>query len=158
MFREARSTAITSAFGSATFTSTYDSTYEQPASLSAAAGTYSGIAGTTAGGGNVVIMLDTAGTFSGTTIGCSFAGNLTPRGGVNVFNLSITFQGGTCTFGTSTLTGIAGYDPVSGQLVAIAPNAARTNVFLVAGTKQLQSASMTSRSVDLGAHVHGPQI
>ena len=127
---------ITSAFGAAIFNSTYDSTYEQPASLSAVAGTYSGVAFTTAGGGNVVIMFDTTGTFSGTTIGCSFAGALTPRGGVNVFNLSITFQGGTCTFGTSTLTGIAGQDPVSGQLVAIAPDAARTNVFLVAGTKQ----------------------
>ncbi|HEV8553678.1 MAG TPA: hypothetical protein VGR65_09895 [Casimicrobiaceae bacterium] len=125
---------ITSAFGTVTFTSTYDSTYEQPTSLSAAAGTYSGVALTTAGGGNVVITFTAAGAFSGTTIGCSFAGTLTPRGGVNVFNLSITFQGGVC--GTSTLTGIAGYDPVSGQLVVIAPNATRTSVFLVSATKQ----------------------
>jgi hypothetical protein len=132
--RSSLNDVITSAFGTVTFTSTYDSTYEQPTSLSATAGTYSGVALTTAGGGNVVIMLDTAGAFSGTTIGCSFAGTLIPRGGVNVFNLSITFQGGVC--GTSTLTGIAGYDPVSGQLVAIAPNAARTSVFLVAATKQ----------------------
>ena len=131
---------ITSAFGSTTFTSTYDSTYEQPASLSAAAGSYSGvaatIAGTTAGAGNAVVMLDTAGTFSGTTIGCAFAGAITPRGGVNVFNVSVTFQGGFCTLGTSTLTGVAGYDPVSGQLVVIASDAARSNLFLVAGTKQ----------------------
>jgi hypothetical protein len=135
----ARSTlngTTTSAFGNATFTSTYDSTYEQPTSLSAAAGTYSGVAFSTAGGGNVAITFTAAGAFSGTTIGCSFGGTLTPRGGVNVFNLSITFQGGVCTFGTSTLTGIAGYDPVSGELVVIAPNTARTNAFLVAGTKQ----------------------
>jgi len=50
--------------------------------------------------------------------------------------LSVTFGGGLCIFGTSTLPGIAYYDVPTHQLYAIAPNAARTDGFLAVGVKQ----------------------
>ena len=134
--RASLSGAIAEASGSVTFVTFYSSVYEQPASLSAAAGTYSGVAGTSTGGGDVVITLSTTGAFLGSATGCSFAGTLTPRGGVNVFNLSVTFQGGGCSFGTSTIMGIAYYDAASSELLAVAPNATRTDGFLAIGTKQ----------------------
>jgi len=134
--RSALNGTISEAGGTVTFGALYSPLYEQPANLAAAAGTYSGAAGTSASGGNAVITLSATGAFSGSTTGCSFAGTLTPRGGVNVFNLSVTFQGGGCSFGTSTIFGIAYYDAGSGELLATAPNATRTDGFLALGTKQ----------------------
>ena len=127
---------ITDAAQHASFTASYSAIYDQPASLAAAAGTYSGVTGTSATGGNAVFTLSAAGAFSGSSAGCSFAGTLSPRGNVNIFNLSITFQGGGCIFGTSTIVGIAYYDAGSHELLAIAPNTTRTDGFLAIGTKQ----------------------
>jgi hypothetical protein len=128
--------AITSTSGTTTFGAVYSSLYEQPASLSAAAGTYSVSAGTGTGGGDAVITLSATGALSGSAPGCSFTGTLVPRGGVNVFNLSITFVGAGCGFGMSTLFGIAYYDAATAQLFALAPNAARTDGFIAIGPKQ----------------------
>ena len=127
---------ITLASQPATFSATYDPDYWEPASLAEAAGSYSGYAATSASTIFANFTLGADGAFSGTSPGCSFAGRITPRGSVNVFDLSVTFQGGMCSFGTSTLTGIAFYDVGSNELLAMAPNAARTDGFVAIGTRQ----------------------
>ena len=126
---------ITVASQQAIFSATYDPDYWEPASLAAAAGSYSGYAATSSNATLASFTLAADGAFSGSSAGCSFAGTLTPRGSVSVFDLSVTFQGGMCSFGTSTLTGIAFYDAGSNELLAMAPNAARTDGFLALGTK-----------------------
>ena len=127
--------AIGSSYGNAIFGAAYQTTYEQPANLSAAAGTYSGSAASSAGIRSTVVTVSASGAFSGEVAGCSFIGVASPRGTVNVFDLSVTFDGGTCIFGTSTLSGIAYYDAPSRQIYASAPNAARTDGFLFVGMK-----------------------
>ena len=127
---------ITSSLGSASFTASYDSSYDQPARLVDAAGTYSGTVVSSAGLSSAVVTVSATGVVSGAGPGCSFGGVASPRGTVNVLDLSVTFNGGMCVFGTNTLTGIALYDAVSGQLIAIAPNASRTDGFLFVAVKQ----------------------
>ena len=128
--------AITSAYGSATFAATYDSTYEQPASLSSVAGTYSGAAVSTSSSvRNTVVTLTATGAILGASPGCSFTGTAMPHGAVYVLDLSVTFLGGMCTYGTSTFTGVAFYDAPSGEIIAMAVNASRTDAFLFFGSK-----------------------
>lgn len=115
------------------FTASYDPIYEQPANLSVVAGNYSGDVATAGGAATATFTLSPSGAFSGTASGCSFAGTLVPRGNVNVFNFAVTLQGA-C--GAGTVVGIALYDAQSGQLLAIGPNAARTDGFLAIGTRQ----------------------
>jgi hypothetical protein len=125
---------IASGPSSTQFTTIYDASYEQSMSLGAAAGSYVGVAATaTAGVRSASFVLGTTGAFTGATTSCSFAGTLTPHGSVNVFDFSVTFQGGGCRFGTDTLVGIAITD--SGELLGFAPNAARTDGFLLDGSK-----------------------
>ena len=110
-----------------TFTSGYDSVYDQPANLSTAAGFYSGLAATTATTTNASLSISANGAFSGSLPGCPFNGMLSPHGNVNVYDFSITFQGGGCTFGNSTLTGIGIYRV---GWVMMAPNSGRSDGFL----------------------------
>jgi hypothetical protein len=113
----------------------YDASYLQPANLAAAAGTFTGLMGSAVGWQPTTITLSPTGTMAGTLPGCSFSGTAVPRGIVNVFDLTITFNGGSCVFGTAMLTGIARYDASSRQLYASAPNAAQTDGFLFSGGK-----------------------
>lgn len=123
------------AFGNTSFTSTYQAVYEQPASLAAASGTYQGLAGTAAGVQPVTLTASPGGAISGSASGCTFSGTTTPRGSVNIFDFSITFDGGGCLFGTSTLVGFAFYDAATGELLAFAPNVSRTDSILFVGTR-----------------------
>lgn len=119
----------------ASFTSTYDSTYEQPASLTAAAGNYSGESASSVGVQASTVAIQSNGSFQGSSNGCNVSGALTPRGSSSVFNMAVTFGGGACIFGTSTLNGIAIYDAANKRLYAAAPNSSRTDGFLFVGTK-----------------------
>jgi hypothetical protein len=125
---------LASSLGMATFTATYNPDYDHPASLAQLAGQYSGQAMVSAGIQTASLTINAAGQISGSGQDCSFTGNATPRGSVNVFNLSVTFGGGNCLFGTSTLYGLA-YYAQSGVLYAITPNAARTDGVLFVGHK-----------------------
>jgi len=58
-----------------------------------------------------------------------------PRGTVNVYNVSLSFSGSGCAFGTSTLSGVAYYDEPGRRIHVAVPDAARTDVFLFTGTK-----------------------
>jgi hypothetical protein len=113
----------------------YDASYLQPANLAAAAGIFTGLMGSAAGWQPTTITLSPTGILAGASSGCSFTGTAVPRGIVNVFDLTITFNGGSCVFGTAMLTGIARYDASSRQLYASAPNAAQTEGFLFSGGK-----------------------
>lgn len=117
------------------FTLTYDPVYETPVSLAAAAGTFSGYAGSSMGRQATTFSVSSTGTLSGTVAGCNFTGIGTPHKQVNIIDISVTFQGGGCIFGTSTLKGVAFYDAVTKRYFAAAPNAARTDGFIVLATK-----------------------
>jgi hypothetical protein len=128
---------------SISFTSTYQGSYDTPASLSAIAGSYSGSSATGAGNSPVSMTINANGSFTGSSnvgaLACSYSGTLTPRAtGKGVFNISVTFHGGNCTFGTSTLNGYV-VPVVNGGVttlyaVGILPD--RSNGFLAIGTKQ----------------------
>jgi hypothetical protein len=126
---------ITLPSGSPTFATTYDSTYEQPARLTDAVGTYSGQLLSTRALQNTVVTFSATGAISGTGPTCSFTGAATPHGEVNVLDVSITFLGGMCLFGTSTLAGVAFYDPSSGDILVMAVSASRTDAFLFVGAR-----------------------
>lgn len=107
-----------------------------PATLSQIAGSYSGEAATSGGTEAVNVTISAGGVISGTSAGgCSFTGAATPRTDVAVFDVAVTFAGGVCVLGTSTVRGVAFYDTGTGQLISAALNAGRTNGFLALGTK-----------------------
>lgn len=137
--RATLSGVMSTAYGNANFATAYDSRYEQPASLAAAAGTYSGLAAsatTFAGQLGTHVTLSASGDLSGTWGTCSFVGTVAPHGSVNSFDLSLAFQGGSCVFGTGSLSGSAYYDPVEHGLFLMAINASRTDGFLFATLAQ----------------------
>ena len=121
--------------GTATFALAYQAQYEQPASTANAAGVYAGTGSTSLGNQQVTLSLGSSGEIVGTAPGCSFTGTAGPRGTVNVFDVSIKFGGGSCLFGTATLTGIGFYDATLNRMYTVALNASRTDGFLFIGTK-----------------------
>lgn len=125
--------------GGTSFNGMYGNTYDQPASLSAAAGVYTGraLTGTTSAQ-TVTATLSANGTLSiPATLGCATSGTVTPRStGKNIFNLSVTFTGSTCALGNGgTATGILYYDSVNRQILAMGMNPAKSDGFIAFGTK-----------------------
>lgn len=119
-----------------TFTSSYDSDYELTPSLAAISGTYSGAASTSGGTESATVTVSDSGAISGSgASGCSFTGSASPRAQGNVYNLSVTFGGGVCANGTSTVTGVAYFDAETKQLRSAALNSAKTDGFIYVGTK-----------------------
>jgi hypothetical protein len=119
-----------------TFTAAYDPNYELMPSLASAAGSYSGSAATGGGTEFATLVVTSSGAISGVSAGgCSYTGTATPRTHGNVFNVSVTFAGGTCSNGTSTVTGVAYYDAILKQITAGALNSGRSNGFIFVGTK-----------------------
>lgn len=127
--------SLASQLGTSTFDLSYDATYAQPASLAAAAGQYVGTASSSLGVQTVTFGVTAAGAIAGSVAGCTFTGTAARHGNVNVFDLTIRFNGNPCLFGTATLTGIAHYDAANRRLYAVAPNAARSDGFLMIGNK-----------------------
>lgn len=127
------------AAGSSSFNGTYGSTYDQPASLSAAAGVYTGeaLTGSTAAQ-SITATLSANGALSiPATLGCAVSGTATPRAtGKNIFNLSVTFNGSNCALGNGgTATGILYYDSVHRQILAMGMNPGKSDGFIAFGTK-----------------------
>jgi hypothetical protein len=120
---------------STAFTAHYDPSYEQPATLAAIEGNYSGSAASSAGWQPLAVSISSTGALAGSGQGCNFSGTATPRGNVNVYNISVNVLGGVCIFGTSTFTGIAYFDPTTRTIYAAAPNASRTDGFLFMGSR-----------------------
>ncbi len=116
------------------FTSTYEANSATVSNLSQVAGTYTGVR---TDNHSVTVTVELAGTLSGlATDGCSFAGTLVPRATGNVFQTSLTFEGGACRQRTETVTGVALYDAATNRLYSAALNHARTTSYLFLGTRR----------------------
>jgi hypothetical protein len=92
------------------------------------------------GGGSAAVNIGAGGIFTGSTSGCSFSGNITPRAsGKNVFNISLTYGPAPCLAPATTGTGIALSYPVnngnSQQLIIAGVNSTRTAGTALFGTR-----------------------
>jgi hypothetical protein len=106
---------------SRTLSASYDPDYDRPASLGAAAGTYTGESGSVNGATCATFTLDANGNLSGSNCaGCTFQGTITPHKSVNVFDWSVAVTGG-CPPGGATATGVLYYNEANGQIHAFAP-------------------------------------
>jgi hypothetical protein len=116
------------------FTTTSDADSESAPHLTLVTGTYAGLR---SDHHQVTVTVDSTGTLSGhSSEGCTFGGTLSPRAKGNVFNVTLTFEGGACGTGTETLTGVAFYDAATNRLYSAALNHARTTSYLFLGTKR----------------------
>lgn len=68
--------------------------------------------------------------------GCKFAGTIAPSTAANYYNLTMTFQGGSCSNGTGTVTGIALFELYPRRLTTAAVNSTRTSGYLFVGAAQ----------------------
>lgn len=119
------------------FTTQYSVDYETVPSLTTIAGSYSGTGAVLSGVEAADLTISPTGVISGRGLSsnCQFTGTATthPRG--NVYDVSVTFGGGTCSNGTSTVTGIGYYDAPSRRLYGTALNRTRSDGFIFVGTK-----------------------
>jgi hypothetical protein len=116
------------------FTATYDTDYDLTPDMSLLAGTYSGSAATAGGIETVTGSLSVTGSIIGRSAsGCNFNGLFAPRPRGDVYDVSITFLGGICSNGTSTVNGIGFFEAGSKKLFGAALNSTRTNGFLFLG-------------------------
>lgn len=122
----------TSSAGSTIFNLAYDNDYDLTPSLALIAGTYAGEDFATSDPVTLTIAADGSAT-SLSAAGCQATGTVTPNQNGNVYDVVVTFSGGVCANGTSTLTGVLVGDGT--ELVSAALNATRTNGFLYLGTK-----------------------
>ena len=105
---------------SRTLSASYDSDYDHPASLAAAAGTYTGESGSVNGATCATFTLDANGNISGSNCaGCTFQGTITPHKSVNVFDWSVAVAG-RCPPGGAA-TGVLYYDEANRLIHAFAP-------------------------------------
>jgi hypothetical protein len=65
--------------------------------------------------------------------GCQFAGTISPSTDANYYNVTMTFKGGACVNGTSTVTGVAIFDLYARQLTSAAVTSTRTNGYVFVG-------------------------
>lgn len=122
--------------GGVTFSGTYDAAFEQAPSLTETAGTFTGTAAVLGGTESASVTVSTTGALSGSSAsGCAYTGTVTPRTDGNAFNVSVTFGGGVCSNGTSTVNGIAYYAAATKRIYSAASNSAKTNGFIFLGTK-----------------------
>ncbi|MDI1246913.1 MAG: hypothetical protein PSV24_16100 [Rhodoferax sp.] len=123
-------------------TGTYDSSYDQTASLANLAGSYTGwaVTGTIAPQTSTVVV-DVNGNVSSSFVSgsltCVTSGTATPRAsGKNVFSLQLTFTGNYCALGNGTVvTGVATYDSVNRELIAMGLNSAKSDGLIFLGTR-----------------------
>lgn len=111
--------------------------YETPADLGVVAGAFSGTATVVGLPSEVATMnVSATGRLTGATAaGCGFDGYAVPRPKGNLFDVTLTFQGGSCLSGTATVTGIGYYEAATRRLYGMAANSARTGAFLFTGSK-----------------------
>lgn len=122
--------------GQITFNSTYDADYDLIPDVNLVVGTYTGSTATAGGTESVTVTLSSPGSITGTgASGCFFTGSFAPRSSGNVYDVSVTFAGGVCSNGTSTVTGVAFFDAGTKTLYSAALNSTRTNGFIYLGTK-----------------------
>lgn len=118
------------------FSASYDTAFSAPTNQAAVAGNYSGLAAVVGGTEPATLTVTAAGALSGVSQrGCRFSGAAIPRATGNVYSVSVTFAGGVCANGTSTVTGVAYFDAGTSRVYAAALSQGRTNGFIFAGGK-----------------------
>lgn len=124
------------------FSGTYDTSYDQAASLASLAGTYTGWAVTAATNAQAAtVIVDVNGNISSSfvdgSLSCATSGKATPRAsGKNIFNLQLTFTGNYCALGNGTVvTGVATYDSVNRELIAMGLNSAKSDGLIYVGMR-----------------------
>jgi hypothetical protein len=123
--------------GTRTVTASYDASYELPANLDMVAGTYTGYSGHGNGGIGTTFAVDAGGRFVGDNPICSYAGSVTPRKSVNVFDLALRGTSAGCVMGAdATITGIMVYDDVQREFFGLAPFNARSDSYHLVGTRK----------------------
>ena len=123
-----------------TFTSAYQAAYDQAPLLANLAGTYAGTSATRSGTETATLTVSSTGAVVGTSSdGCEFAGSAAPRKKGNVFDVSLTFKGGTCANGPSPLPGVAYLDGAS--LYSAVLNSTRSDGVLFTATKVVSTGS-----------------
>ena len=126
--------------GTQSFSSSYNTAYDTTPSLASLAGVYQGQAGSSVGSQLATMIVQFDGTFSGSEAdGCTFSGAMTARVRGNMFDLTMTFGGSPCLFGSATLRGATFVDSATApiRLYAAAPNSTRTNAAMFLGVKTL---------------------
>lgn len=119
------------------FSAGYSPAYELTPSIATIAGTYIGTAAVLGSIEAATGTISPSGALSGRgTSGCQFAGTIAPHAKGNVYDVSVTFGGGVCSNGTSTVTGIGYFDEATRRLYGMALNSERSNGFIFVGTKQ----------------------
>jgi hypothetical protein len=114
------------------FTSSYRPPTAQVISMADVTGAYAGTDRTT------VLTIRADGLMRGVAFSpdCAFIGSIAPtRNYTTLMQMSLTFQGGACTFGTQTLEGIAIYDPTLRTLQGVALVDTGTRVALLLARK-----------------------
>ena len=80
------------------------------------------------------VTIASSGALTGVSAsGCRFSGTLTPSTDGNFYTVSVTFEGGVCANGTSTVTGVALFELYERRLTSAALNSTRTGGFLFVG-------------------------
>lgn len=134
--KQSISGTVSGAGGSLSFTGNYDADFEKTPSLAALAGTFTGQSRAAAGVETATVTVDANGAITGTSVsGCSYTGTATPRTDGNAFNISVTFAGGVCALGTSTVTGVAFFDATEKSLIGAGLNSTKSDGFLFLGIK-----------------------
>lgn len=126
-----------------TFSSTYNTDYDQTPSVSAIAGTYTGIASVAGGDEPATIVVNSLGLIAGSgivvrtgTAGCQFAGTVAPRAKGNVYDLSVVVSGvGACASGPGTVKGIGYFDASAKRFYVAALDKSRSDGLIFVGIK-----------------------
>lgn len=125
--------------GSLRFTGSYDAAYGQAATPAAVAGAYAG--GVLVSGASpqaVTVAISASGALTIPAIhGCSASGSLVPRAsGKNVYDVTVTFSGATCTVPSGTpIKGVGYYDAASHRLFTAGLRASEDAGFMFMGSK-----------------------
>lgn len=134
------------------FSGAYDAAYELTPSLARIAGTYSGTAAVVGSTESATVSISQSGTLSGMgSSGCPFTGTVAPRIKGNVYDVVVTFGGGVCSNGNSTVTGIGYFDAGLNRLYSAGVNSTRSNGFIFVGAPSNTQANLASLEVSAGA-------
>ncbi|MDR5779166.1 hypothetical protein QCE63_06950 [Caballeronia sp. LZ065] len=91
-----------------TFAGAYDPNYDTVPMQATVTGTFKGESMTNGGRDpNVTLTADATGSITGTGAGCTFTGSIKPHASGNVYDLTISFGGGTCAYPNATASGVA---------------------------------------------------
>jgi hypothetical protein len=119
------------------FSAVYNMAYDMTPSLDIIAGSYIGSAASVSGRVMANMDISPTGPLTGSIVGeliCTFLGEASVHASGNVYDLSITFDGGPgCDLGSQTVTGIAVFE--EDELIAATINLERNDGFVFLGAK-----------------------